>query len=94
MSKHLDSGNLILFRRHEHAYQMPELAEDTAAEAMDQVDPGLKPEDHGFIRHYLGYADVLLRTRENDRRAKVIEISRPDGSKRGKRMGEREAVGK
>lgn len=89
MRKHLDSDNLIPFRRHDRAYHLPELAEETADETMDQVDPGLDPEDQGFIRHYLGYADILLRAAETRAgRAKVIEMPRRDGRKRGKKWRE------
>jgi hypothetical protein len=84
MSKHLDSDNLIPFRRHDHAYHLPQLAEETAQETVDEVDPGLEPEDQGFIRHYLGYADVLLRAADQEsRQSKVIEMpAKPSNKKK------------
>ena len=33
----------------------PEIEEKVAA-----LDPDLKPEEHAYVNHYLGYADVLL----------------------------------
>ncbi len=32
---------------------------------MDRVDTDLSPEEQGFIRHYLGYADAFLRSVEH-----------------------------
>jgi hypothetical protein len=32
---------------------------------MDRVDVDLSPEEQGFIRHYLGYADAFLRSTEH-----------------------------
>ncbi|HZE79760.1 MAG TPA: hypothetical protein VE604_02585 [Candidatus Polarisedimenticolia bacterium] len=31
---------------------------------MDHVDADLSPEEQGYVRHYLGYADALIRSAE------------------------------
>jgi len=31
---------------------------------IDEVDPALRPEEQGYVRHYLGYADIFLERAE------------------------------
>ena len=33
---------------------------------MDRVDPDLSPEEQSYVRHYLGYADALIRKAEEN----------------------------
>ena len=33
---------------------------------MDRVDPDLSPEEQSYVRHYLGYADALIRSAEEN----------------------------
>lgn len=33
---------------------------------MDHVDADLSPEEQGYVRHYLGYADALIRSAEEN----------------------------
>ena len=33
---------------------------------MDRVDPDLSPEEQSYVRHYLGYADALMRSAEEN----------------------------
>jgi hypothetical protein len=81
MSKHLDSENLIPFRSRDSGYHLPQLGKEIDEETVDEVDPGLAPEDQRFIRHYLGYADVLLRAPQG----KLIETRRREGNRKRKK---------
>jgi hypothetical protein len=81
MSKHLDSENLIPFRSRDSGYHLPQLSKEVDEETVDEVDPGLGPEDQRFIRHYLGYADVLLHAQ----RGRLIETRRREGSRKRKK---------
>lgn len=40
---------------------MPGLAKEEEEQVIDEVDPELRPEEQGYVRHFLAYADVLLR---------------------------------
>ncbi len=57
----LKSRNLVPFKKRQGKYNIPGLATENPI-SMDQVDPDLSPEEQGYIRHYLGYADALLRS--------------------------------
>ena len=60
MKEPLHSNNLVPFKkRHDH-YHLPGGAGDDEELLIDQVDPDLNPEEQGFVRHYLGYADLFL----------------------------------
>ena len=60
MVDHLDSKNLIPFKRRRNGYHLPELQKESEEQVIDEVDPELRPEEQGFVRHLLGYADVFL----------------------------------
>lgn len=45
---------------------MPGLAKQAEDQVIEEVDPELKPEEQGYVRHYLGYADVMLKKAEAD----------------------------
>jgi hypothetical protein len=60
MADHLDSKNLIPFKRRRNGYHLPELQKESEEQVIDEVDPELRPEEQGFVRHFLGYADVFL----------------------------------
>lgn len=49
------------FKKRQGKYNIPGMATENPI-SMDDVDPGLSPEEQGYIRHYLGYADALLRS--------------------------------
>ncbi|HET9838321.1 MAG TPA: hypothetical protein VFR84_08815 [Candidatus Angelobacter sp.] len=68
MVDHLDSTNLVPFKRRRNEYHLPGLQKQAEEQVIDEVDPELRPEEQGFVRHYLGYADVLLKNPapEND----------------------------
>lgn len=93
MPDHLDSTKLVPFKRRRNEYHLPGLRKEEEEQIIDQVDPELRPEEQGFVRHYLAYADVMLRSTKNidDEEApevngtsrdqcRVREISRSNGS--------------
>jgi len=61
MTEHLDSANLVPFKRHDDGYQLPDLLKEQEQQTIEELDPGLRPEEQGYVRHYLAYADILLR---------------------------------
>src|SRR5579864_5635241 len=60
----LKSRNLVPFKKRLGRYKIPGLTSEHEV-LMDRVDPDLSPEEQGFIRHYLGYADAFLRSTED-----------------------------
>lgn len=60
----LRSRNLVPFKKRHGKYKIPGLASEHEI-LMDRVDADLSPEEQGFIRHYLGYADAFLRSVEH-----------------------------
>jgi hypothetical protein len=60
----LKSRNLVPFKKRNGRYNIPGLASEQEV-LMDRVDADLSPEEQGFIRHYLGYADTLLQSTEH-----------------------------
>jgi hypothetical protein len=61
---HLDSKNLIPFKKRRNGYHLPGLTKEVEEQVIDEVDPELRPEEQGYVRHYLGYADVMLKSAE------------------------------
>ncbi|HEV8494609.1 MAG TPA: hypothetical protein VGR76_20190 [Candidatus Angelobacter sp.] len=59
----LKSRNLVPFKKRNGRYNIPGMASENEV-LMDRVDTDLSPEEQGFIRHYLGYADTLLQSTE------------------------------
>jgi len=60
----LKSRNLVPFKKRHGKYNIPGMASEHEA-LMDRIDTDLSPEEQGFIRHYLGYADAFLRSVEH-----------------------------
>jgi hypothetical protein len=60
----LKSRNLVPFKKRQGRYKIPGLASEHEI-LMDRVDSDLSPEEQGFIRHYLGYADAFLHSVEH-----------------------------
>lgn len=58
---HLDSKNLVPFKKRRNGYHLPGLTKQAEEQVIDEVDPELRPEEQGFVRHFLAYADVLLK---------------------------------
>ena len=61
---HLDSKNLVPFKKRRNGYHLPGLTKEAEEQVIDEVDPELRPEEQGFVRHFLAYADVLLKKAE------------------------------
>ena len=61
---HLDSKNLVPFKKRRNGYHLPGLQKEAEEQVIDEVDPELRPEEQGFVRHFLSYADVLLKKAE------------------------------
>jgi len=59
---HLDSKNLVPFKKRSNGYHLPKLTKEAEEQVIDEVDPELRPEEQGYVRHYLGYADVMLKS--------------------------------
>jgi len=60
----LKSRNLVPFKKRHGRYKIPGLASEHEV-LMDRADADLSPEEQGYIRHYLGYADAFLRSVEH-----------------------------
>jgi hypothetical protein len=61
----LKSGNLVPFKKRRGKYNIPGTAPENQV-SMDRVDSDLSQEEQGYIRHYLGYADALIRSAEEN----------------------------
>ena len=57
----LKSKNLVPFKRRQGKYNIPGMTRENQI-SMDHVDSDLSPEEQGYIRHYLGYADALIKS--------------------------------
>jgi hypothetical protein len=62
MADHLDSTKLVPFKKRRNGYHLPGLAKEEEQQIIDEVDPGLRADEQGYVRHYLAYADILLRS--------------------------------
>jgi hypothetical protein len=82
----LHSWNLVPFKKRRDVYDIPGVARGEDQRLLDQVDPDLSPEEQSFIRHYLGYADTLLRSvpadyqpqEETPLESKVTDVPDPE----------------
>lgn len=45
---------------------------------MDRVDADLSPEEQSYVRHYLGYADALIRGAEENALPETGDVSAPE----------------
>jgi len=51
-------------------------------EQMEGVDPDLKPDEAGYVRHFLRFADVFLkRDKEEEQPKNVVQMQRRTGDK-------------
>ena len=66
MTDHLDSSKLVPFRKRGNGYHLPGLTKEHEEQIIDEVDPELRPEEQGYVRHYLGYADIFLQRAETE----------------------------
>ena len=63
--EHLDSKDFVPFKKRRNTYKLPVLTKRAEEQVIDEVDPDLRPEEQGFVRHYLAYADVMLKNSES-----------------------------
>jgi hypothetical protein len=57
----LSSKNLVPFKKRHGKYNIPGMTWENPV-SMESVDTDLSAEERGYIRHFLGYADTLLRS--------------------------------
>jgi hypothetical protein len=72
--EHLDSKNLVPFKKRRNGYHLPGLQKEAEEQVIDEVDPELRPEEQGYVRHYLAYADVMLK---NPDQSEAVEDEQP-----------------
>lgn len=61
MPDQLHSQNLVPFKKRRGPYHIPGMTGENEEHALD-VDHDLSREEERYIRHYLGYADALLKS--------------------------------
>jgi hypothetical protein len=61
----LKSKNLVPFKRRLGKYNIPGMTSENQV-SMDSVDNDLSHEEQSYVRHYLGYADALIRSAEEN----------------------------
>jgi hypothetical protein len=61
MTDPLHSQNLVPFKKRRGPYHIPGLTGENEEHALD-VDHDLSRDEERYIRHYLGYADALLKS--------------------------------
>ena len=86
MADHLESKNFEPFKKRRNGYHLPNLAKEQEEQVIDGVDPELRPEEQGYVRHYLSYADILLKSAEEP-------PGRDDGSSRADNVTEMPSKG-
>jgi hypothetical protein len=65
MADHLESKHFEPFKkRHHNGYHLPNMAREQEEQIIDDVDPELRPEEQGYVRHFLAYADIMLKHTE------------------------------
>ncbi|HET9366182.1 MAG TPA: hypothetical protein VFP71_14345 [Candidatus Angelobacter sp.] len=83
MPDHLDSTKLMPFkRRRKNGYHLPGLAKEEEEQVIDEVDPELRPEEQGYVRHFLAYADVLLKNAVVEDDDEIADDTNTSGSAR------------
>jgi hypothetical protein len=75
---HLDSKNLVPFKKRRNGYHLPGLQKEAEEQVIEEVDPELRPEEQGYVRHYLAYADVMLKSPEQ---REAAEDEQPSAAK-------------
>jgi len=61
----LRSKNLVPFKKRHGRYKIPGMTTENEI-LMDRVDADLSAEEQSYVRHYLGYADALIRSAEEN----------------------------
>jgi len=79
----LKSKNLVPFRKRHGRYKIPGMTSENEV-LMDRVDTDLSPEEQSYVRHYLGYADALIRmTEESALTEPTPESAPPEATAQG-----------
>ncbi|HKD14006.1 MAG TPA: hypothetical protein VKE71_05600 [Candidatus Angelobacter sp.] len=78
--KSFDIRRLKPFHRRDD--RLPHPAPDRE-DQIAELDPSLTPEEHAYVNHYVGYADVLLKESEEEapvehKPKNVVEMPRKD----------------
>lgn len=60
MTDQIHSQNLVPFKKRRGPYHIPGMTGENEERTLE-VDPDLNAEEQRYIRHYLGYADSLLK---------------------------------
>lgn len=75
----LRSKNLVPFKKRNGRYNIPGMTTENEV-LMDRVDPDLSQEEQSYVRHYLGYADALIRGAEENALAEPREADSPENA--------------
>ncbi len=62
MTDQLHSKNLVPFKKRRGVYTIPGMTAESDERSLEHLDHDLSPEEQRFIRHYVGYADTLLKS--------------------------------
>ena len=73
----LRSKNLVPFKKRHGRYNIPGMTSENEI-LMDRVDADLSPEEQSYVRHYLGYADALIKSVEENASPEPSEVSVPE----------------
>jgi len=76
MVDHLHSKNLLPFRHKRSGFRLPGATTEEEEQMVEEVDPKLKPDEQGFVRHYLGFADVLLTAPTSERSGSSLFLTK------------------
>lgn len=78
MTDTLNSKNLVPFKKRRGAYRIPGMSSVREEHSGPEVDHGLNSEEQSYVRHYLNYADTLLKNEAVQHAAHLDEISLAD----------------
>jgi hypothetical protein len=73
----LRSKNLVPFKKRSGRYKIPGMTSENEI-LMDRVDADLSAEEQSYVRHYLGYADALIKSVEEHASPEPSEVSAPE----------------
>jgi hypothetical protein len=73
----LKSKNLVPFKKRHGRYKIPGMTSENEV-LMDRVDADLSSEEQTYVRHYLGYADALIRGAEKHTSPDLNEADSPE----------------
>jgi hypothetical protein len=76
----LRSKNLVPFKKRHGRYKIPGMTSENEV-LMDHVDADLSAEEQTYVRHYLGYADALIRSAEESASPDRSEAGSPESAR-------------